>query len=143
MSDKIEKLREQVTALLGSSDLAESVIENTLRLDTDFLEKNSDQLKYENLLVIKSCPFCGGPPCVEVKQDEFWAEQFPDDDPTYKAHVWCHECGAKGSVPDSIFDNCEIYDKEKTARKAVERWNQRENTFSGETARLFSIGRDC
>lgn len=97
----------------------------------------------ENLLIIKSCPFCGGPPCVEVKQDELWADQFPDDAPTYDAYVWCHECGACGSNTDIDCNSHDYYNKEETARKAVEKWNQRENTFSGETARLFSIGRDC
>lgn len=81
------------------------------------------------------CPFCEGPPCVEAR-DEHGNEigeghQFDADDnhPWFSAHVWCHDCGARGPSIDTLslgtFEH--LYDLQvvDVMRIAVERWNDR------------------
>lgn len=83
------------------------------------------------------CPFCEGPPCiiardfitrVEVSEDHR-RDPGADDQPAFEAHVWCHDCGARGPDIDTctlgIFEH--LYDLEvaDVMRIAIERWNDR------------------
>ncbi|MES1926550.1 Lar family restriction alleviation protein [Salinisphaera sp. T31B1] len=60
----------------------------------------SHQTECETML---PCPFCGGPPCAVVMnettsravRDEDWGE---DGVLFISAHVFCHECGARGEA---------------------------------------------
>ncbi|WP_025126459.1 Lar family restriction alleviation protein [Pseudomonas sp. PH1b] len=81
------------------------------------------------------CPFCEGPPCIDAFDfitGELLAEDRPqseDLDEYYSAHVWCHDCGARG--PD--INSCTLGTFEhqfgltvmQLMRIAAERWNDR------------------
>jgi hypothetical protein len=85
------------------------------------------------------CPFCEGPPCIiardlSAKTEVFEehrcdpeAEQWPD----FEAHVWCHDCGARGPNIDTltlgIFEHQYDLEVADVMRIAVERWNDRHN----------------
>jgi hypothetical protein len=52
-------------------------------------------------------------------------------DESYEAHVWCHECGARGPFVDTctlcIFERQINLTVADVMRIAVERWNERGN----------------
>lgn len=88
-------------------------------------------------ITIAPCPFCEGPPCVIARDFETGKEVFidrpqsDDFDEEYKAHVWCHDCGAQGPDIDtctlSIFEQKYDLTAADVMRIAVERWNERGN----------------
>lgn len=54
------------------------------------------------------CPFCEGPP-VPFATSECAGFAFDSDGSMVDAHVFCHECGAKGpSVEDLCFDDGDV-----------------------------------
>ena len=86
-------------------------------------------------LELAPCPFCEGPPCVSAHESISMREVFvdhpylPELDESYEAHIWCHDCGARGPRIDtislSIFEHrydLSVYD---TMKIAAERWNDR------------------
>lgn len=89
----------------------------------------TDQIK------MAPCPFCEGPPCVEARDEAgteiFEGHQFDADDehPCFSAHVWCHDCGARGPNIETLTLGCfeQMYDLQvaDVMRIAVERWNDR------------------
>ena len=81
------------------------------------------------------CPFCEGPPSIDGF-DFVTGRELPDDHPhdedsdqAYKAHVWCHDCGARGPDIDSVTLSTfeQIYDLSlmDIMRIAAEHWNDR------------------
>jgi hypothetical protein len=66
------------------------------------------------------CPFEGGPPILEIEIDSTHAH--PGEIGMADAHVWCHECGARGPRCDTYaFDAEEV---EKVKLEACEAWNK-------------------
>ncbi|MFV3314098.1 Lar family restriction alleviation protein [Pseudomonas sp. NY15374] len=81
------------------------------------------------------CPFCEGPPCIDgfdfitgkpVADDR---PQSQDSDEYYSAHVWCHDCGARGPGIDSCtlgtFEHRFGLTVFEVMQIAAERWNHR------------------
>jgi hypothetical protein len=89
----------------------------------------TDQIK------MAPCPFCEGPPCVDVRDFVTGVElamdrpQTEEFDEAYVAHVWCHDCGAQGPNIDSCalstFEHIHDLTVADVMRIAVERWNDR------------------
>lgn len=64
------------------------------------------------MIVLRPCPFCGGPPVIFHGQRH---------EGTY---VFCHECGAQGPVFDPIFESPGLEVKDRYARVTAARlWN--------------------
>lgn len=79
---------------------------------------------------LKPCPFCGGPPSTFARE---MLTHVPFDPRTInaehgnavEAHVFCHECGAKGETADSV-EIFEEKDLEELFSEACKLWNQRD-----------------
>lgn len=80
------------------------------------------------------CPFCEGPPCVSAHEifsrREVFARHRRKEHEGYEAHVWCHECGARGPSQDdmsiSIFEHLDLTVGQLLMR-AARKWNDRHN----------------
>lgn len=83
------------------------------------------------------CPFCEGPPCIIAHDMDTGIEvsvrhrcdPSAEERPNFKAHVWCHDCGAQGPDIDTptlgIFEHQYDLEVADVMRIAVERWNNR------------------
>lgn len=70
----------------------------------------------ETVIVIKSCPFCGGPGELQV---------YIEQDGSYSLYIRCENCGSRG--PKYNEDPITLTDRWSEATdKAIEWWNERE-----------------
>ncbi|AXI04361.1 Lar family restriction alleviation protein [Aquirhabdus parva] len=113
-----------------------------------FSDESCDILSVNKRVIINACPFCGGPPVVLVELDKSMMAVRIESDSAWTTecflgHVWCHECGSKGSETEHDFgDIFDSEDREAVAREAVRLWNRRENIFGGDHSRLFDVNKD-
>ncbi|WP_312800023.1 Lar family restriction alleviation protein [Pseudomonas sp.] len=83
---------------------------------------------------INPCPFCEGPPCIQVKDsitgNKLYAGQC-EEGVSMTSYVWCHECAARGPEVDSdnlaIFENKHDLTFDEMEQLAVQKWNDRHN----------------
>jgi hypothetical protein len=67
------------------------------------------------------CAFCGGPP---VLDSDYNVKLLGDESQLFCAHVWCHECGARGPNAEGlVLDPPDMWD---VLALAVDLWNNRD-----------------
>ncbi|WP_440468075.1 hypothetical protein ACKI1H_07855 [Pseudomonas sp. YH-1] len=87
-----------------------------------------------DLVLLKPCGFCGGPPVpfVQLASQGFGSaprlDSYGDDGLSVEAFVYCHECGANGPMfAEDIFD---ASDYDQAMAEGVRLWQDRDNRNS-------------
>ncbi len=76
--------------------------------------------RVDPVLPLLPCPFDGGPPILDFEIDKDAAHE--DEIGMIDAHVWCHECGARGPRCDGYaFDES---DMKVINRETCAAWNK-------------------
>ncbi len=79
-------------------------------------------------VALSPCPFCGGPPVPIASRGDgrgVFSDRELENGVVAEAHVFCHECGARGEA-----FRRQAYDQEDVDRllaKAVDAWNRRDS----------------
>lgn len=97
-------------------------------------------------LVLKPCPFCGGPP-VTIITTAFYPRQHAQKQADYgdeglfvESYVYCHECGAQGQMAEDRIYDAEHYDE--VIAEGVEKWNTRNERHGDLYASSAAAGRN-
>jgi hypothetical protein len=128
----------EVAAGRETPESAREILECASRLDMDAQARRYGGEEGEptpEQIRMSPCPFCEGPPCIDGF-DFVTGESLPDDHPhdiehgqDYSAHVWCHDCGARGpnieSLTLSTFEHLYDLSLMDVMRIAAQRWNDR------------------
>lgn len=95
--------------------------------DKPILIEGESSAEQSQRLQLPPCPFCAGPPTLYCEEDSVLIDDVPHV--FVSAHVFCHECGAKGETTEHAWpDEHDLFgaSREDAARFVVDRWSKRD-----------------